>query len=391
MTYAKACLHRGEEDRIRAGSAIVYDNEIDWVDDVCTDGDVVDLLDSRMRFVARGFLNTGSRIALRVLTRDEAERIDTDFFRRKLLEAWSFRQKLGFSDSCRVFFGESDGISGLTVDKYADYLSFQIVSLGLERFKDDIVRSLTEIFDPKGIFERDDVPVREKEGLPLLTGCVYGEVPEQIVIREHDARMLVSIENGQKTGHFLDQQENRGRIRPYCAGSVLDLCCCTGGFSIHAALYGAESVESVDVSETALALVRKNAALNGVEDKITTTCANVFDLARQYSDEGRQFDLVICDPPAFAKSRKALDSAYRGYKELNLRSMKMVKSGGYLVCCSCSQFMTPELLLSMLREAAADCGRTVRLLETLMQSRDHPASLAAEQSLYLKGYILQVV
>lgn len=391
MNYAKACLRRGEDARIRAGSAIVYDNEIDWVDDVAQSGDVVDLLDSRMHFLARGFLHTTSRIALRILTRDEQEMIDAEFFRKRLTRAWQYRRSLGFDDSCRVVFGESDGLCGLTVDKYADYLSFQIVSLGLERYKSEIVRILIEIFSPKGIFERDDVPVREKEGLPLLTGCVYGEVPEQIVIREHDAKMLVNIKNGQKTGHFLDQQENRGRIKPYCRGSVLDLCCCTGGFSVHAALYGADSVESVDVSETALALVRQNAALNGVQSKITTTCANVFDLARQYSDEGRQFDLVICDPPAFAKSRKALDAAFRGYKELNLRCMKMVRPGGWLVCCSCSQFMTPELLLSMLRQAAADSGRTVRLAEMLMQSRDHPAALGAEQSLYLKGYILQVL
>ena len=220
------------------------------------------------------------------------------------------------------------------------------------------------------------MPVREKEGLAQTTGCVYGSVPEELEIREHDARMLVSIRNGQKTGHFLDQQENRGRIRPYCAGrTALDLCCCTGGFSIHAALYGAKSVEAVDVSEEALALVRKNAALNGVADKITTTCANVFDLAREYSDAGRQYGLVICDPPAFAKSKNALEGAYRGYKELNLRCMKLVEAGGFLVSCSCSQFMTPELFLKMLREAAADSGRTVRLIETLMQSRDHPAEL----------------
>ena len=221
---------------------------------------------------------------------------------------------------------------------------------------------------------------------------MYGTVPEELVIREHDAKMLVRIAEGQKTGHFLDQQENRGRIKPYCPGkTVLDLCCCTGGFSVHAALYGAKSVEAVDVSDEALALVRRNAERNGVADKITTTCANVFDLAREYSDEGRQYGLVICDPPAFAKSRKALDAAYRGYKELNLRCMKMVAPGGFLLSCSCSQFMTPELFLKMLREAAADCGRTARLVEMVMQSRDHPAALAAEQSLYLKGYLVQIL
>lgn len=392
MDYAKVCLHRGEERDIRSGGWWVYDNEIDWIDDICTDGGIVDVLDSRMQFVARGYFNRRSKITVRVLTRDESEVIDRDFFRRRVETAWKFRQSLGFSNACRVVFGESDGLPGLTVDKFGDYLSFQTVSLGIEQWKQDIIEILVELFHPKGIYERNDVPVRAKEGLEQITGCVYGEVPPLTTIREHDAAMLVDIAHGQKTGHFLDQQENRGRIAPYCPGrTVLDLCCHTGGFSVHAALYGAASVESVDVSEEALQMVLDNAKANGVADKITTTCGNVFDIVRSYSDDGKQYGLVICDPPAFAKSRKALEGAYRGYKELNLRSMKLVEPGGFLVSCSCSQFMTPELFLKMLREAAADCGRQARLLEVLMQSRDHPATINAEQSHYLKGYILQIV
>lgn len=392
MDYAKVCLHRGEERDIRGGGWWVYDNEIDWIDDICTDGGIVDVLDSRMQFVARGYFNRRSKIAVRVLTRDESEIIDRDFFRRRVETAWKFRQSLGFSNACRVVFGESDGLPGLTVDKFGDYLSFQTVSLGMEQWKPDIIEILVELFQPKGIYERNDVPVRAKEGLEQITGCVYGEVPPLTTIREHDAAMLVDIAHGQKTGHFLDQQENRGRIAPYCPGrTVLDLCCHTGGFSIHAALYGAASVESVDVSEEALQMVLDNANANGVADKITTTCGNVFDIVRNYADDGKRYGLVICDPPAFAKSRKALDGAYRGYKELNLRSMKLVEPGGFLVSCSCSQFMTPELFLKMLREAAADCGRQARLLEILMQSRDHPATINAEQSHYLKGYILQII
>ena len=391
MEYGKVCLRRGEDARIRAGEDRIYENELDWADDVCRIGDVVDVLDSRMRFVARGFFSLTSKIAVRVLTRDEQEEIDEAFFRTRLERAWAFRRRLGFADSCRVVFGESDGLPGLTVDKYGDYLSFQIVSSGMERQKTLLVRLLCELLRPLGIYERDALAVREKEGLAPASGCVWGSVPERHIVQEHDAKMFVSIPNGQKTGHFLDQQENRGRIRPYCAGAeVLDLCCCTGGFSIHAALYGAVRVEAVDVSEQALALVRENAVLNGVADKITTTCANVFDLARAYAAAGRQYDLVICDPPAFAKSKQALSGALRGYKELNLRAMKMTRPGGFLVTCSCSQFLTPERMTCVLREAAADSGRTVRLLETLMQSRDHPASLADPQALYLKGYILQV-
>ena len=391
MAYPQLCLRRGEDAQVRAGAAWIFDNQIDWADDVCTDGCVADVLDSRMRFVARGFFNSRSKIALRVLTREESETIDRDFFKRRLEAAWRFRQTLGFSDSCRVVFGESDGLPGLTVDKFGGYLSLQTVCLGLETWKQTIVELLAELFSPRGIYERNDLAVREKEGLPQKTGVLYGEVPEEIEILEHDARMLVSIPNGQKTGHFLDQQENRGRIKPYCRDqAVLDLCCCTGGFSIHAALYGAQSVEAVDVSQTALDKVRRNAALNSVADKITTTCENVFDLARAYADAGKKYGLVICDPPAFAKSKHALEGAYRGYKELNLRCMQMLRPGGFLVSCSCSQFMTPELFLKMLREAAADAGREARRLECLMQSRELPASLSAGQSLYLKGYILQI-
>ena len=390
MTEPTVCLRRGEEKDIAAGSLWIYDNEIDWVDDTCVDGQPVCVVDSRMRFVARGFFNSRSKIVVRVLTRDKEESIDRDFFRKKITAAWEHRKNLGFSDSCRVVFGESDGLPGLTVDKFGDYLSFQTVSLGMDNRKEDILAVLTELFAPAGIFERNDLPVREKEGMEQRSGCVYGCVPETVEIREHDAKMLVDIAGGQKTGHFLDQQENRGRIRPYVPGrTVLDLCCHTGGFAIHAALYGAASVEAVDVSEDALTMVRENARRNGVA--VDTTCANVFDLVRQYAEEGRSYGTVICDPPAFAKSKKALEGAYRGYKELNLRCMKLVEPGGYLVTCSCSQFMTPELFMQMLREAAADSGRQVRLLETLIQSRDHPACLQAEQALYLKGYILQVI
>ena len=390
METGTVCLRRGQDHAVRAGAPWIYDNQIDWIDDLCSDGGLVIVTDSRGHFLVQGYFNSKSKITVRVLSRDRDVQINRAFFAQRIRAAWEFRQALGFSNACRVVFGESDGLPGLTVDKFGDYLSFQTVALGIDRWKQDILEILIELFHPVGIYERNDVPVREKEGLAQCVGCVYGTVPEQVEIREHDALMLVDIPHGQKTGHFLDQQENRGRIRPYVPGrTVLDLCCCTGGFSIHAALYGAKSVEAVDVSEDALALVRQNAAHNHVT--VQTTCANVFDLVRTYADEGKQYDTVICDPPAFAKSKRALEGAYRGYKELNLRSMKLVKPGGFLITCSCSQFMTPELFLQMLREAAADSGRQVRLLETLMQSRDHPAQLSAGQSLYLKGDILQVL
>jgi len=388
MELGTVCLRRG----VRAGGEWIYDNELAWADDICAPGGIVDVVDARRQFAARGFFNPNSKIAVRVLTRDPNETIDHALFQRRLAAAWTFRQSLGFANACRVVFGEADGLPGLTVDKFGDYLSFQIVSLGMERWKEEIVSLLAALLHPKGIYERDDLAVREKEGLARRAGCVYGEVPARVEIVEHDAKMLVDIANGQKTGHFLDQQENRGRVRPYCAGrDVLDLCSHTGGFAIHAALYGARSVEAVDVSADALSMLRENAALNGVAERVETTCENAFDLVRRYIDEGRRYGLVICDPPAFAKSRRALDGAWRGYRELNLRAMCLTEPGGYLLTCSCSQFMTPELFHRMLGEAAAGSGRRVRLLETLMQSRDHPALFNADRSLYLKGEILQVL
>ena len=386
----QVCLNRGEEKDVENGSLWIYDNEIDWCTDTCRDGDVVTVLDSRRRFCAKGFFNSKSKIVVRVLTRDPEETIDHAFFYKRIRRAWEYRQSIGLTNACRVVFGDSDGMPGLTVDKFGDYLSIQIVSLGMEQWKQNIVEILAEIFAPKGIYERNDLQVREKEGLPQQTGCLYGAVPQQCEILEHDARMLVSIPDGQKTGHFLDQQENRGILKDYVKGkTVLDLCCCSGGFSVHAGLYGAKSVDAVDVSEWALELVRDNAALNGL-DCVNTICENVFDLAKRLCDEGKQYDVVILDPPAFAKSRRVLESAYKGYKELNYRCMQLTKSGGFMLTCSCSQFMTRDLFLKMLREAAVDSGRQVRLIREVMQSRDHPAAIGEESALYLKGWMLNI-
>ena len=385
----EVCLKRGEEQDIVSGSLWIYDNEINWYTEDCTDGCVVDVLDSRRRFVARGFFNSRSKIVVRVLTRDQNEPIDRDFFQKRIAAAWEYRKNIGLTNACRVVFGDSDGLPGLTVDKFGDYLSFQIVSLGLENWKRDIVAILAELFQPKGIYERDDLPVREKEGLPQCKGCVYGQVPDQVEIVEHDAKMLVDIPNGQKTGHFLDQQENRGVLMDYVNGkSVLDLCCCTGGFSVHAGLYGAKSVEAVDVSESALGLVRQNAQRNGVA--VETTCANVFDLVHQYCDEGRQYDVVILDPPAFTKSRSSVKKAVKGYREINLRAMKLVRDGGFLATCSCSHFMDPELFSKTIREAASGAHKRLRQVEYRTQAADHPILWAADESYYLKFYIFQV-
>ena len=391
MTYGEVRLKRGEEKDLRGGGCWVYDNEVLWVDHLCENGAIVDVTAHDGSFLGRGFFNGDSRIVVRLLAREKTE-IDGDFIAGRIEDAWLRRKALGFRDACRVVFGDADGLPGLTVDKFGKYLSFQIVSMGMERFRDTVISTLVELFAPAGICERNDVSIRELEGLELRKGCVYGQIPERVRFKEFDALMEADILNGQKTGHFLDQQETRGRIRPYCRrAKTLDLCCHTGGFSIHAALYGAESVKSVDVSQEALAMLMDNAELNGVSERIETVCENVFDLVRRESDAGEEYDFIICDPPAFSKSRKTLDAAYRGYKELNLRCMKMIRPGGYLASFSCSQFMTAPLFLQMLREAAADAGRQAVLLEPLMQSRDHAANIHTETNWYLKGYIVRVL
>lgn len=391
MNYGEVRLRRGEDRGLIAGSCWIYDNQVAWVDNSCADGGVVDVTRSDGVFLGRGFFNSQSKIVVRLLSREMIQ-VNPQLLDSRIQAAWEKRRQLGFENACRVIFGDADGLPGLTVDKFGDYLSFQIVSLGMAQFQQDIIASLVRLFHPKGICQRNDVAVREKEGLPLLSGCVYGTLPASVPFLEHDARMEADLLHGQKTGHFLDQQENRGRIRPYCQGkTVLDLCCHTGGFSIHSALYGAAAVEAVDTSAEALSMLMENARLNGVEDRITTIQANVFDLVKAESQQGKRYGLVICDPPAFAKSRKALDAAYRGYKELNLRCMKLTEPGGYLASFSCSQFMTAPLFLQMLREAATDAGREAELLEPLMQSRDHPATLANQTSWYLKGYVLRIL
>ena len=391
MTIGEVRLRRGEDRGLIAGGCWVYDNQVAWVDEDCADGGIADVTRSDGTFLGRGFYNSRSKIILRLLSREKIE-INGSLIASRIRAAWARRQELGFQNACRVVFGDADGLPGLTIDKFGEYLSFQIVSLGMAAFQANIVAALVEIFQPKGIVERNDVAVREKEGLPLTSGCVWGQVPDRVPFLEHDAKMEADILRGQKTGHFLDQQENRGRIRPYCRDrEVLDLCCHTGGFSVHAALYGARHVRSVDVSAEALDMLMENARFNGVADRITTVKENVFDLVKAEAEAGRQYGLVICDPPAFAKSRKALDAAYRGYKELNLKCMKLTAPGGYLASFSCSQFMTAPLFLQMLREAAADAGREAQLLETLIQSRDHPAALSSETSSYLKGYILRIL
>ncbi len=391
MSIGEVRLRRGEERGLIAGGRWVYDNQAAWVDEDCADGGVVDVTGADGAFLGRGFFNSRSKILVRLLGRERLE-VDASLLRQRISAAWRLRQELGFSNACRVVYGDADGLPGLTVDKFGDYLSFQITCLGMAAYQEAIVVILVELFAPKGIVERNDLAIRGLEGLPQRAGVVYGTLPDRVEFWEHDARMAADLLHGQKTGHFLDQQENRGRIKPYCPGkNVLDLCCHTGGFAVHAAIYGAKSVKAVDISGEVLPLVMENARRNGVAERIGVREDNVFDLVRRESGEGKRYGLIVCDPPAFAKNRKALEGAYRGYKELNLRCMKLLEPGGVLATFSCSQYMIAPLFLKMLREAAADAGREAMLLESLTQSRDHPAILSSETSSYLKGYILRLL
>lgn len=383
-------LKRGEENDIFAGHLWVYDNEVEHIEGAVIPGDIVDVLNFRGAFLGRGYINPRSKILVRIMSFDREE-IDKAFLRRKIAAAFAFRKTLGLKNSYRAVFGEADYLPGLTVDKFNDCFVIQTLALGIDKFKDDIVDIIRELENPRCIFERNDVPLREKEGMMQQKGVLYGEAPGLVEIEENGLRLLVDIENGQKTGYFLDQRENHAAIAPFVKGAeVLDCFCHTGGFALHAVKYGAKSVEAVDISSDALKLAAQNVELNGFTN-ISFKEANVFDLLKAYQIEKRYFDTVILDPPAFCKTKSALDGAYRGYKEINLRGMKLLRPGGFLITCSCSHFMTPDLFLKMLQESAFDVRRHARIIENRYQAKDHPIAVNADESLYLKCVIIQVI
>jgi 23S rRNA (cytosine1962-C5)-methyltransferase len=386
---AEIYLKRGEENDIFAGHLWIFDNEVDRITGKYEPGDIVDVYTNRADFLGRGYINPKSKILVRLLT-NKKEPINKEFLFRRIKQAFDYRKKLGLKNSYRVVFGEADFLPALIIDKFADCFVLQTLALGIDRMKSDIVDIIKEIASPRCIYERNDVQLREKEGLSQQKGILYGSEPGIVEIEENGIKFLVDIENGQKTGYFLDQSENRAAIAPFVKDAeVLDCFCHTGSFALHAAKYGARKVEAVDISDLALELVKSNATLNGF-DNITVKKANVFDLLNEYQGLGRLFDVVILDPPAFCKSKSALAGAYRGYKEINLRGMMLTKPGGFLITCSCSHYMTPELFMQMLQEAAFDVRRKVRIIEIRYQSKDHPIAINADESLYLKCVILQV-
>ncbi|MEF9953157.1 MAG: class I SAM-dependent rRNA methyltransferase [Clostridium sp.] len=387
----KIYLKSNIRKRVEKGHPWVYSNEIDKVEGEYENGDIVGVYNPKGKFLGKGYINDNSMIRVRIMTRDMKEEINRDFFKKRITDAWEYRKKVVDTSSCRVIFGEADGLPGIIVDKFNDYLSIQTLTLGIDQYKDIIVELLVEIINPVGIYERNDNNVRELEGLEQSKGFLYGEFDTNTIINENGIKMMVDIKDGQKTGYFLDQRENRLALKDIVKDAeVLDCFCHTGPFGIHAAYFGAEKVTAIDISQHAIDTAKENAKLNGLEDKIDFVCVNAFDKLREYQEEGKKFDVVILDPPAFTKSAKKIKSAYKGYKEINLRGMKLVKPGGFLVTASCSHYMYPEIFREMLQEAARDARKVIREVEVKTQAKDHPFMWNYEESLYLKCFILNV-
>ena len=381
-------------DRVANGHPWVFGNELNEKREGDPQpGDIVELFSSNGSFVGKGYYNPASQIQIRLLTRDRNETIDAAFFRHRIAAAWAYRQQLGYRQNCRLVFGEADGLPALIIDKFGDYFSLQTLALGIDKWKPEIVAALNDIFSPAGIFERNDVPVRELEGLEQQKGFLSAPFDPHIVIEENGLRFHVDLENGQKTGYFLDQQDNRRAIQNIVQGAdVLGAFTYTGTFEIHAGHYGAKSVLGLDISADAVQQANKNAALNGLENTVRFETANAFDALKKWSKEGdRSYDVVMLDPPAFTKSRASIAKALTGYKEINLRGMKLIKPGGFLVTSSCTHLVSPEQFLKTIAAAAKDAKRTLRQVVWQTQSADHPIVWGIPATQYLKFLIVQVV
>jgi 23S rRNA (cytosine1962-C5)-methyltransferase len=385
-------LRPGHDRRLRAGHPWIFSNEIDRIDGIPNGGDAVLVFSSRGDCLGTAYYNPHSLIAARLLSRKQ-ETIDTvDFFRERLAAALDYRRRLyGDLNAVRLVHGEGDGLPGLVVDRYGEVLSVQFLTLGMEKRREQILLALRELFAPAAIVARNDVGVRELEGLPQQVELLYGELPPQVLIDEHGLRFRVDVTGGQKTGHFLDQKENHLALRGRVEGKrVLDLFCYSGSWSVHAASLGAREVTGVDISAGALALAEENAGLNDLQSACSFVRADVFDLLRDWGRTGERFGTVILDPPAFVKSKKKLPEAIRGYLTINRRAMELVAPGGYLFTCSCSHHLQREIFLDLLRQAAAQAGRNARLLELRGQAFDHPVLLACPETDYLKCAVLQL-
>jgi 23S rRNA (cytosine1962-C5)-methyltransferase len=388
----KFYLYKNKGRKVENGHPWIFTDEIEEFDGGYANGDIVEVYNFNRMFIGKGYINDVSKIAIRILTRDINEEIDAEFFRKRLKNAWDYRKKVIDTSCCRFIFGEADFLPGLTIDKFGDYFVVQSLALGIDKYKDIIVKILKEEYSAKGIYERSDVAVRELEGMEQTKGFLSETFDTMIQIEENGVKYYVDIENGQKTGFFLDQKENRAAIHRVCKDAeVLDCFTHTGSFALNAGIAGAKSVLGVDISQHAVDFATKNAELNGLSDIVKFECHNAFEVLTEWSKEGRKFDVVILDPPAFTKSRDSVKGATRGYKDINLRGLKMVKPGGFFVTCSCSHFMKEDLFKETIMDAARDAKRTLRQVEFRTQAADHPILWNSDESYYLKFIIFQVI
>lgn len=389
-------IKKGEGRLLKSGGMWIFDNEIDRIEGDFINGDIVCVEDFDGYFLGRGFLNTRSKITIRMMSRKKDTQIDDAFLEMRVRDAWEYRKATVDTLSCRLIFGEADFFPGLVVDKFADVLVVESLALGIDRLKVKILDLLKKVLkedgiDIRGIYERSDAKVRLQEGLERTKGFLSDPFDTKVQIVENGVKYIVDVEDGQKTGFFLDQKYNRLAIQKLCKGKkVLDCFTHTGSFALNAGVAGASEVLGVDASELAVLQAKENAALNGLEERVCFLCQDVFELLPELEKNGEKFDVVILDPPAFTKSRNSIKNAVKGYREINLRGMKLVKDGGYLATCSCSHFMDPELFAKTIREAAGNVHKRLRQVEYRTQAADHPILWAAQESYYLKFYIFQV-
>ncbi len=389
-------LKKGEGRTIKSGGMWIYDNEIDSIMGNFADGDIVLVRDFDGYPMGQGFINSNSKIRIRMMTRKKDQEVDGDFIKMRVRNAWEYRKKTVDISSCRVIFGEADWLPGLVVDKFSDVLVVQSLALGIDRWKEEIISDLKECMEEdgieiRGVYERSDAKVRRQEGMELYKGFLGPEFDTKVEILENSVHYLVDVKEGQKTGFFLDQKYNRKAIQRLCKDAkVLDCFTHTGSFALNAGIGGADYVLGVDASQLAVNHSSESAVLNVLTEQVEFICADVFELLPELERKGEVFDVVILDPPAFAKSRNSIKNAVKGYREINLRAMKLVKEGGYLATCSCSHFMDADLFAKTIHQAAANVHKRLRQVEFKTQAPDHPILWAAEESYYLKFYIFQV-
>ena len=397
MGQAVVVLKKGEGRTLKAGGMWVYDNEIASVTGSYEDGDMVIVRDFDGFPMGRGFINRHSKIRVRLMTRHIEQEIDREFLKMRVRDAWEYRKKTVDISSCRVIFGEADFLPGMVIDKFSDVLVVQSLALGIDKLKMIIIEELKSAMAEdgitiRGVYERSDAKVRLQEGMERVKGFIGEPFDTKVQIVENGVKYIVDIEDGQKTGFFLDQKYNRLAIQRLCKDAkVLDCFTHTGSFALNAGIAGAKSVTGVDASQLAVDQATENAELNGLEKRVKFICEDVFELLPKLEAEGEKYDVVILDPPAFTKSKNSIKNAVKGYREINLRGMKLVKDGGYLATCSCSHFMSYELFTQTIGQAARNVHKRLRQVEYRTQAADHPILWSADESYYLKFYIFQVI